>query len=184
MPTMKVDARPRPARKYIPLWIRVKVAERQFFASENPDYIAYNALLDTIKVGTGDGRRLKWLLRYLFGDKPYRLDHRPPIQDRPINRKGDDYKPHQLDPRHLEYITPGEHDRRTFGKKEGQEKAHTTIGSDAWRRAKFNRLEGRTKKKPKRQFPKGRKLESRGFEKKKKPAARKGSGRHHQGEKQ
>jgi hypothetical protein len=156
-----IDTRPRPKRKYIPIQVRVEVAERQFYAKASAVKLSHYHVHIQPK-GTG-GYRLQWLLNELLPPFNRRLDHRPPLQDRPINRKGDDYIPHQLDPDALEYINPSEHDLRTFGKREGQVKAHTTIGSDAWRRAKFNRLEGRTKKKPKRSWPKGRKIASRPF---------------------
>lgn len=94
------------------------------------------------------------------------FDHRPAIIRRPVNAAGTDYIPPQLDPAFIDAV----HDlpchlRRSTGRSPGAEKTVTTKGSDAHYKAKFDRLEGRTKTKPKSKIParanawgKGRKI--------------------------
>lgn len=110
------------------------------------------------------------------------FDHRPAIINRPVNEDGTDYVPPQLDPEHIEaiHIKPC-HDVRTNGP--GGEKRITTAGSDKHIARKNDRLQeaqaefrerllakGEPRDPPERSekrslFPPGRKLQSRGFEK-------------------
>ena len=121
-----------------------------------------------------------WLLDFLLGELAMHLttprhdlapDHDPALILRRYNPGvvdvGARYTPHANDPDHLIYRRKGNHDEKTFGRKEGAERTVTTKGSDIWLKSKFNRLEGRTKKRPKKAWPKGQKLQSRGFQKRK-----------------
>lgn len=112
--------------------------------------------------------------------KRYEYDHRPPLQDRPYDTEASDFIPPQHDPHKIELVTIGAHDERSFGRKEGAAKTVTTAGSDANRRSKesdirerladFNvRMAAKAGRAPqpeprKSNWPKGRKLRSRGFE--------------------
>jgi hypothetical protein len=95
---------------------------------------------------------------FIKGDK-IQFDHRPPLEQRPVNRAGTDYIPPQLDPDFIDGLHVLCHLHRTVGRMPGAEKTVTTKGSDAWLAKKFRRLEGRTK--PKRYRP----IVSRGFSK-------------------
>lgn len=95
-----------------------------------------------------------------------RADHRPPLWQREVNADGTDYIPAQLDPDFIQILHPKCHDRLTFGRAIDAEKTVTILGSDVWVKKKFDRLEGRTKPRPKTRWPK-RKLEGRPFPKRK-----------------
>ena len=71
-----------------------------------------------------------------------------------------DYIPPQNDPNFIDAMHDRCHLQRTVGRKADAEKTVTTKGSDAWLRKKFNRLEGKPRRKakiPSRPFPKRRK---------------------------
>ena len=113
-------------------------------------------------------------LRRIWGlpdGTPLPLDHDPALILRKYNPRVKEvaarYTPHAHSPDHLIYRRQGNHDEKTFGRKEGAERTVTTKGSDVYLKAKFDRLEGRTKGRPKRAWPKGQKLQSRGFQKRK-----------------
>lgn len=125
----------RPKRKAIPLAVKAKVRERQ-----NGRCAECGEPLD---------------------DKT-EYDHRPPIVSRMVNVNGDDYHPPQNDPEFIEALHKPCHLFRTTGRLPGAEKTVTTKGSDAWLKAKFNRLEGRTKAKRKARWA-SRKIPSRKF---------------------
>jgi 5-methylcytosine-specific restriction endonuclease McrA len=90
-------------------------------------------------------------------DDDIQFDHRPALEQRPVNEAGTDYVPAQLDPGFIEGLHESCHLQRTVGRKPGAERTVTTKGSDAWRAKKFRRLEGKTKPKP------YRPIRSRGF---------------------
>lgn len=158
--------RPRPPMP--PLAVRVQVARRQVEARANVP-VSIEALSLARQL-----RALLASLRSLWGlpeDAVLPLDHNPALILRPYNPRVHDvaarYTPHAHDPNALQYRSAGDHDFKTFGRKPGAAKTVTTKGSDIGIKAKFNRLEGRTKGRPKRPWPKGRKLQSRGFEQRK-----------------
>jgi hypothetical protein len=105
---------------------------------------------------------LKWL-----GIERACLDHDPALilrdYDPTVSDVAARYTPHAHDPNHLIYREKADHDRKTFGRTPGAERTVTTKGSDVWLKSKFNRLEGRTKQRPK------QKIQSRGFQKRAKP---------------
>lgn len=125
----------RPKRKAIPLAVRVTVGDRQKWRC----------------AACGEG----------LNPLCIEFDHRPAIISRPVNAAGTDYDPPQNHPDFIEALDPSCHQQRTTGRKPGAERTVTTKGSDVWLKSKFNRLEGRTKKRPK------QKIQSRGFQKRK-----------------
>lgn len=136
-----------------PLAVRVKVAERQFRADLNfPMWVRmdYAEL-----VGRGDSlaRRLKYLLTCLFNGRPVALDHDSALILRKYNPRVKNvaarYEPHAHSIDHLVYREKADHQQKTTGRKPGAERTVTTKGSDVHLKTKFNRLEGRTKKRRK-----------------------------------
>lgn len=132
-----------------PLSVRVAVARRQF-VDKFPDWkLPYMALSHT--------RQLPILLHRLFGNAPNALDHDPALilrdYDPTVSDVAARYTPHAHDPNHLIYREKADHDRKTFGRTPGAERTVTTKGSDIWLKSKFNRLEGRTKQRPKQKIP-------------------------------
>jgi 5-methylcytosine-specific restriction endonuclease McrA len=101
-------------------------------------------------------------------DDGMQFDHRPALEQRPVNDAGTDYIPPQLDPDFIEGLHDPCHDERTFGRKAGAAKTVTTKGSDAWRAAKFRKLEGKNKQRPR------QKIRSRGFGEQSRPFQKKG----------
>ena len=138
--------RQRPKRKNIPQWVKKAVLKRD-------------------RNCCGECK-----LIFITGEK-MQFDHRPSIEQRPVNAEGTDYIPPQLDPDYIEALHEPCHDKRTFGRTPGAEKTVTIKGSDAWLAKKFRRLEGRTKRRPRRTIiPKGfAKIPSRPFPKRTKP---------------
>jgi hypothetical protein len=148
-----------------PLSVCVKVAERQYEAVTTIEaqifYVQHVA-------GKSLAFRLAHLLAAIFGDQKLALDHDPALILRKYNPRIKDvaarYSPHAHSVDHLIYRVKANHDEKTFGRKEGAERTVTTKGSDIYLKSKFDRLEGRTKGRPKRAWPQGRKLQSRGFQ--------------------
>ena len=106
--------------------------------------------------------QLKGLLRFvaysLGCEAPdLRLDHDPALilreYDATVSDVAARYTPHAHDPNHLVYREKADHDRKTFGRTPGAERTVTTKGSDIWLKSKFDRLEGRTKQRPKQKIP-------------------------------
>lgn len=144
--------RPRP---YIPVPVRVQVAQRQL-----------NELVLPVPRLTGerDGSYLGRLLNILkaaMRAERLQLDHDPALILRTYNEVANYYYPDANDPDHLIYREHEDHQQKTTGRKIGATKTVTTKGSDIWLKSKFNRLEGRTKKKRK------QKIQSRPFTKQK-----------------
>lgn len=149
--------RPRP---YIPLSVRVEVAEEQVWKTLRIRYA-----IQAFTPGTTHRAYLGFLLRRL-GFESAQLDHDPALILRKFNRRTGKYTPGANDPAHLIYREKADHQQKTTGRKPGAERTATTKGSDIWLKSKFNRLEGRTKPKrkqtiPSRPFSKGRKFNAR-----------------------
>lgn len=155
-----------------PLEVRCRVALRQL--GWKPEAIEKRLLSEHRHSG---GLGYGWLLDFALGElcmqlttprNELPLDHDPALILRKYNPRIKDvaarYTPHAHDPDALIYRRKGNHDEKTFGRKEGAERTVTTKGSDIWLKSKFNRLEGRTKKREKKKWPEGRKLQSRGFQ--------------------
>lgn len=132
----------RPKRKAIPRWVKDTVLKRQ------------NSHCAACKV------------IFLVDDK-IEYDHRPALVLRKI--QGNEYWPPQNDPSYIDALHAACHLKRTVGRLPGAERTVTTKGSDAHLAAKFRKLEGRNKRKPRRTIaPRGfskikRKIPSRKF---------------------
>lgn len=87
--------------------------------------------------------------------KDAHLDHSPPLALREWDEAAGDTIPPASDPKHLVWMSAAKHREKTSGRKNV-----TVAGSDIHVIAKVKRLNGTTKKKEKRAWPK-RKMESR-----------------------
>lgn len=152
-------------RPYIPYSVRVAVAERQVRETGSPFWPLYlSACWEAEQAGKDWSleRRLRALLSHLFPDGECELDHDPSLEqrDKRITGKTIVYIPDANDPEHLLYRSTALHLQKTTGRKPGASKTVTSKGSDTWLRKKFNRLEGRTKRRkikiPSRPFAKGK----------------------------
>ena len=143
------------SRPYIPLSVRVTVAERQALecsgnVGRNLIWPAYLAARDTL---TSFGR-LQFLLA-LISDNCLQLDHDPALILRPFDETTGKYIPDANDPDHLVYREKDNHREKTTGRKPGALKTVTTKGSDIGLKRKFAKLEKRTKasRRPKQRIP-------------------------------
>jgi hypothetical protein len=129
-----------------PLSVRVQVAERQLPKMGLPFYEVVCESCNLLG-------RIRWLLERIFHGRACALDHDPALilrdYDPTVSDVAARYTPHAHDPNHLIYREKADHDRKTFGRTPGAERTVTTKGSDIWLKSKFNRLEGRTKQRPK-----------------------------------
>ena len=166
----------RRVRPYIPLEVRVQVAERQLRSVDNGDQCTdiWWALNRTDGLTLRD--KLEVMLKALseaLGDV-LQLDHDPALilRQYKVDRRKPPaawYTPNANDPDHLIYRPLRDHGEKTFGRKADAEKTVTTKGSDIWLKSKFKRLEQPSKKRrakiPARAkpWPKGRKLQGRRF---------------------
>ncbi len=136
-------------RPYIPLRVRVQVAERQF-------YKVFGRLPD-VHGFKNYGQWLRVLLSSMFGNTPVELHHRPALCNREwlghlvVPR----YVPDANDPDYLVYLPAGpgsEHDIET--RVRGQHGQHSDLGL-ARKRKRIERKAKRPKRKwPSRPFPK------------------------------
>lgn len=145
-------------RPYIPLTVKVAVAERQVRVTGSPFWPLYLSAVKGAEVQNQPWsltRRLRVLLHHLFPYGRYQLDHTPALEQRPRKTiKGKvQYQPDANDPDHLEYSATDLHLQKTTGRKPGAEKTITSKGSDVWLAKKFRRLEGKTKTRPKAKIP-------------------------------
>lgn len=168
----RMGKRPRPP---IPLWVRIHVCARQLAAKGIP-------LPDS--AGMNRKQHIEVLLRLLFGEDWTRAecDHRPALGLRDYNPRvkvlADRYTPNANDPNFLEYLLDDAHLERTAGKggdlmRFGGDVREMTKGRnlrerpDLWRVRRPGKpmLKTPRKRKMKRQtkWPKGRKIQSRGF---------------------
>ncbi len=133
-------------RPYIPIAVRVQVAERQVGFPPCPE--------------ATPSSRLEGLLLMLFGDEPADLDHDPPLGAREkIWKDGKvvGYIPDANDPDHLVYRAHATHLIKTNVRGlRGQHPDRVLI-------KKQRRLERPSKPKRKREWPRGRKISNRGF---------------------
>lgn len=134
--------RPRP---HIPLKVRFHVAYRQAAQA-----MPFRGLLDA---SYPLPQRLGQLLNMLFGDEECQLDHDPALILRKFDERTGKYTPDANDPEFLVYLRKDDHQQKTTGRKPGALKTITTKGSDIGLKAKFAKLEGRTKRRPKVKIP-------------------------------
>lgn len=88
-------------RPYIPLAVRIQVAERQ------ADALGYRFDHPVLSV------KLAALIRFLFGGQKFELHHRPSLINRPFDFRTQDYSPLANDPQYLVYLPKQEHDIET-----------------------------------------------------------------------
>lgn len=142
-----------------PLAVRVLVAERQLRAGDRQIALRYFVAThaDCVNRSMPMGKCLTLALKTLGFEKP-ELHHSPALILRPYHPKRKNiaarYEPNANDPDSLVYLDAPDHQQRTTGRKPGAERTVTTLGSDIHLKSKFNRLEGRTKKRPKAKIPK------------------------------
>jgi hypothetical protein len=134
-----------------PLAVRVQVAENQVWMVCRIRYA-----IEAFVPGTTKPQYLAYLLRHLRFEHPH-LDHDPALILRPYNPRIKNvaarYSPHAHEPNALVYREKADHQQKTTGRKPGAERTITTKSSDIGLKAKFNRLEGRTKKRRKVKIP-------------------------------
>lgn len=141
--------RPRP---YIPLFIRVIVARRQ--CVENCGEESTASLDETFRNHRTPKQQQIYNYLWLAGfDDDFELDHYPALILRKFNPRTGRYTPEANDPNHLIYRTGAAHLQKTTGRKPGAAKTTDARDSDIWLKKKFARLEGRTKRRPKRKIP-------------------------------
>jgi len=153
----------RRVRPYIPLEVRVQVAERQLLNEVGSGktisvarWIAYQATKSSYSSKRNLGVLLS-LLAAALGDV-LQLDHDPALilRQYKVDRRKPPaawYTPNANDPDYLVYRPIRDHLEKTIGRKSDAEKTVTTKGSAQWLKAKFTRLEGRTKRRPKAKIP-------------------------------
>lgn len=104
-------------RPYIPLDVRLQVAERQLRASPIPGFPKTSIALTEAMIAVGSPKiRLTGMLKMLFHDEPCHLDHDPPLAARKkVFKDGEHvgYKPDANDPNFLIYRTVEDHRRKT-----------------------------------------------------------------------
>lgn len=138
-------------RPYIPLSVRLAVAERQLWELARKSWWAGYLAHEDRPAGV----KLKECIEKLseiLGDV-LQLDHDPALILRKfhVDRRKPEaawFTPNANDPNHLIYRPIGEHGQKTTGRKPGALKTATTLGSDIWLKTKFRRLEQPTKKRP------------------------------------
>lgn len=130
-------------RPYIPLAVRVVVAERQLHEI---------ALRPKFPVGSSSAARLKIALWYLFGDAKAELHHRPALCNRPFDFTTQDYTPVANDPEYLVYLRKWDHEIETRVRGVGAQRSD--LGQRRYlKKVARNRAKAR---KPKRSWPKRR----------------------------
>jgi hypothetical protein len=153
-----------PKRPYIPILVRLQVAMRQLRAADPTKAI------DIVMRDWWSERplavRLKIVL-YILGFRRPQLDHVPALARRHRNKRTGRYTPDANDPEFLQWIDAADHLEKTAGR--GGEKMR--IGGDTREAAKTKRLEDRRagvvskSRGRKTVWPKGQKIQSRGFQK-------------------
>ena len=111
-------------RPYIPIDVRLKVAERQLGRSWS------------IR-GQSPKERLRLMLKLLFANQPFQLDHDPALVNRKFNKRNHRYTPDANDPDYLIYRTKDAHDIKTRVRGDGAQ--HSDLGL----RRKMKRIERR-----------------------------------------
>lgn len=132
------------------LAVRVQVAERQLRIGDRQVALRYFVAThaDLVNRSMPMGKCLALALKTLGFEKP-ELHHSPALILRKYNPKVKNiaarYEPNANDADSLVYLEAPDHQQCTTGRRPGAERTVTTKGSDVGLKAKFNRLEGRTK---------------------------------------
>ena len=161
-------------RPFIPLSIKVQVAERQFDAATSfgdgngsRNASVFRAFVDREhwKNRVPLREQLVMLLQLMFGDAKVELHHRPSLVNRLWNARKKDYDPPANSPEHLVYLPEDDHDVET--RIRGLHGQHSDLGlARKMKRIAKNRDPNRHKAKIRsRGFPKGpkRKIQSGSF---------------------
>lgn len=138
-------------RPYIPLSVRVAVAQRQWGESTG---VYARGMPDQ-----SQSAKLEAYLYLLFGDATPHLDHNPPLAARERIIRGGvvvGYRPDANDPDHLIYRTVDDHRVKTNVRGDGAQHPDRVLIKKERRRQK-------PKKKKHWRWPKGRKIPSRQF---------------------
>lgn len=124
-------------RPYIPLAVRVQIAERQFFVKCGRDQAPF-----LLQPNETNSLHLRRLLFFLFADEPYHLDHDPALENRFLSwRDGKaHYVPDANDPEFLIYRTKQNHKIKTYIRGDGAQL------SDAAKARKRKRKERKARK--------------------------------------
>lgn len=158
-------------RAYVRVITRCLVAQRQLrergIEIRRPRDMNLTAYLETVLLpalaqALGTTELLEWEHNPALGLRRKRIDE----TGRTV------YTPAENDHRYIEYKPKSAHLQKTTGRAPGAERTVTSKGSDRYLIAKFDRLEGRTKSRPKRKwasrpFPKGRGFRKREVDKSK-----------------
>jgi hypothetical protein len=155
-------------RPYIPIAVRLKVAERQALVSPFRNVVCGVEMpLLAAPRHAGPGKRLRSLLGAMFPDGRYELHHRPALANRRLRwRLGKPfYTPPANDPAFLVYLAAEDHDIETRVRGVGAQRSD--LGQIRYnKRVARNRTNGfrssTNKSAAKRKWPK-RPLRSRGF---------------------
>ena len=111
-------------RPYIPLSVRVQVAERQLRDSGKLVWIAYLKTVETaVSPPWSLSEKLQMLLFHLFSPNDFQLDHDPALILRKFNPRTGKYTPDANDPAHLIYRDTADHLVRrsaTYGERGGR----------------------------------------------------------------
>lgn len=129
-------------RPYIPIPVRVIVAERQL-VKRGIWTEAHRAEMATVPMTAS--RRLECALALLLAGDKHHLDHNPPLGERQFNPETKKYTPDANDPDHLFYLTVPEHRVKTYVRGEHGQFSDTALMKRERRRKRAP--------KPKRKWP-------------------------------
>lgn len=103
-------------RPYIPLSVRVLVAERQIAQAGLSRKTNW---MDWLPYRVSSRERLEMNLLALFGDDKFDLDHDPALENRQFNKRTRKYMPDANDPEFLVYRTKENHRIKTLVRGDG-----------------------------------------------------------------
>lgn len=150
-------------RPYIPLEVRCRAALRQINALNiGFRYDIEKKIISAhhLAGGEGHGKLLKNLLWHISlahhcAASDLHLDHDPALCNRRLNKRTGRYTPDANDPDHLVYRTKDDHGIKTRVRGENGQYSDLALMKRERRRLR--------KEKPRRAWPTGRKMQSRGF---------------------
>lgn len=125
-------------RPYIPMSVRVEVAERDLSLYEKEKGVWWLFYFNAVHSKMPLGKRLAHLLERM--PKGAELDHCPALVLRKFSERTGKYTPDANDPLYLEYRAPDEHQQKTTGRRPGARNTITTKGSDVGLKTKFAKL--------------------------------------------
>jgi hypothetical protein len=140
-------------RPYIPISVRLFVAERQFLECGITDLHSLYSWRYYWRPVKGNTEKLEALLTALFGKAKVELHHRPALLNRERTKKGG-YIPDANDPDYLVYLPVDDHDIET--RVRGQHGQHSDLGLARKNKRKAKKLKAKKRKWPSRPFPSAR----------------------------